>query len=63
MKLTGTVVAAYGRQYRVELADTTTLLCFPRGKKSAIACGDQVIVEPSSANQGVISSIEARRTL
>jgi ribosome biogenesis GTPase len=63
LKLTGTVVAAYGRQYRVELADTTTLLCFPRGKKSAIACGDQVIVEPSSANQGVISSIEARRTL
>ncbi|MCP5229764.1 ribosome small subunit-dependent GTPase A [Accumulibacter sp.] len=59
----GTVVAAYGRQYRVERTDGTKLLCFPRGKKSDAACGDQVIVEQTSATQGVISSIEARRTL
>jgi ribosome biogenesis GTPase len=45
------------------LADGTTLLCFPRGKKSEVACGDEVIVEQTSPGQGVISAIEARRTL
>jgi ribosome biogenesis GTPase len=63
LRLAGTVVAAYGRQYRVEMADGTMLLCFPRGKKSELACGDQVIVEQTTPGQGVISSIEARSTL
>ncbi|SBT06184.1 putative ribosome biogenesis GTPase RsgA [Candidatus Accumulibacter aalborgensis] len=63
MKVAGTVVAAYGRQYRVEVAEGETLLCFPRGKKSELACGDQVIVEQTSADQGVISALEARTTL
>ena len=31
MKLDGTIVAAHGRQYRVELTSGETLLCFPRG--------------------------------
>ena len=34
----GRVIAAHGRQYVVELADGTLLPCFPRGKKSEIAC-------------------------
>jgi len=64
LRRAGTVVAAYGRQYRVELADDgTTLLCFPRGKKSELACGDQVIVQPTNTAQGVVSSFEPRKTL
>jgi ribosome biogenesis GTPase len=45
------------------LADGATLLCFPRGKKSDVACGDRVMVEQTSPGQGVISAIEARQTL
>ncbi|MEI7613388.1 MAG: ribosome small subunit-dependent GTPase A [Betaproteobacteria bacterium] len=63
MSLTGTIIAAHGRQYRVELSDGETLLCFPRGKKSEVACGDQVTVERSGDTQGVIVSVEPRKTL
>ncbi|MFT3847758.1 MAG: ribosome small subunit-dependent GTPase A [Propionivibrio sp.] len=62
MKVEGTIVAAHGRQYRVELADGETLLCFTRGKKSEIACGDRVTVQ-RSGDQGVIDSSEPRRSL
>lgn len=63
MKLAGTIVAAHGRQYRVELTSGETLLCFPRGKKSELACGDQVSVLRSGDAQGVIVSVAPRRTL
>jgi len=63
LKHSGTIVAAHGRQYRVELDDGRTLLCFPRGKKSELACGDKVGIQLSSDNQGVIDSIEERQTL
>ncbi len=63
MKLAGTVVAAHGRQYRVELAGGETLLCFPRGKKSELACGDRVVVERSGDGQGVVDTIAPRTTL
>ena len=63
MNLAGTIVAAHGRQYRVELTTGETLLCFPRGKKSELACGDQVSVQRSGDAQGVIVSVEPRRTL
>ena len=67
MKLQGTVIAAHGRQYLVELAgeqaDGQTLLCFPRGKKSEIACGDHVVLQRSGDGQGVIDSIAPRTTL
>ena len=67
MKLEGTVIAAHGRQYLVELAgeqaDGQTLLCFPRGKKSEIACGDHVVLQRSGDGQGVIDSIAPRTTL
>jgi len=62
LKIKGTIIAAHGRQYRVELADGETLLCFPRGKKSEAACGDQVTVH-RSADQGVIDSIAPRQSL
>ena len=63
MKLEGTVVAAHGRQYLVELTNGQSLRCFPRGKKSEIACGDQVTVQRSGDVQGVIDSIAPRSTL
>jgi len=63
LKLAGTIVAAHGRQYRVELTSGETLLCFPRGKKSELACGDQVSVQRSGNAQGVIVSLAPRRTL
>src|SRR5437660_1669108 len=41
--LCGQIAAAYGRHYEVVLAGAQhALLCFPRGKKSAAAVGEQV---------------------
>ncbi len=66
MKLTGTLVAAHGRHYRVRLDGLNsgeTVDCFPRGKKSELACGDKVSIERLNATQGVIDSILPRRSL
>ena len=57
------VIAAHGRQYRVALADGTTLLAFPRGKKSEVACGDRVKLALSGDGQAVIESVAPRRSL
>lgn len=57
------VVAAHGRQYRVELPDGNELLCCTRGKKSDAVCGDRVQVEVTSQGHGVINRIEPRQTL
>ena len=59
----GRVVAAHGRQYIVELADGSLLPCFPRGKKSEIACGDRVEIKRSSDDQGVVEVILPRTSL
>lgn len=59
----GTIIAAHGRQYRVELDGGETLACFTRGKKSEVACGDRVRVRRSGDGQGVIEAIEPRRSL
>lgn len=59
----GRVVAAHGRQYLVELPDGSRLPCFPRGKKSEVACGDLVDLKRTSADQGVIEAIQPRRSL
>lgn len=62
--LTGRVIAAHGRHYVVAPdAGGALLQCFPRGKKSTLAVGDQVIFEMASANQGVIVEILPRRNL
>lgn len=63
MKLTGTIIAAHGRQYLVELADGERLRCFPRGKKSELACGDRVNLSRSGDAQGVIDRVEMRHSL
>ncbi len=59
----GRVIAAHGRQYVVELADGSLLPCFPRGKKSDVACGDRVDIEHTSSDQGVIEAIQPRTSL
>lgn len=58
----GRVISAHGRQYLVELADGRRLPCFPRGKKSEVACGDGVEIAITSDDQGVIETILPRRT-
>jgi ribosome biogenesis GTPase len=61
--LPGQVVAAHGRHYVVELADGREIACFPRGKKSLIACGDRVAVLPTAKGQGAIEAVDPRRSL
>jgi ribosome biogenesis GTPase len=71
LKLTGRIIAAFGRHYLAELPDGEILECVPRGKKSEVACGDMVEVErtgtPSTSlrtgGQGVIDGIAPRSTL
>lgn len=59
----GQVIAVHGRQYLVELHDGETLACFPRGKRSELACGDRVAVLRTARGQGVIEATDPRRTL
>ena len=63
MELQGTIVAAHGRQYLVELPGNEMLRCFPRGKKSDLACGDRVTVLRSGDAVGVIDAVAPRDTL
>ena len=58
----GRVTAAHGRHYVVEADDGETVLCFPRGKKSEIAVGDEV-AWARTGDQGVIEEILPRRNL
>ncbi|MEO8411639.1 MAG: ribosome small subunit-dependent GTPase A [Propionivibrio sp.] len=58
----GTIVAAHGRQYLVETDDGARLLCFPRGKRSEMSCGDRVGIEPAGDGQGVIEAVAPRST-
>ncbi|MCL2656473.1 MAG: ribosome small subunit-dependent GTPase A [Betaproteobacteria bacterium] len=62
--LAATIVAAFGRQYEVELEQGgERLLCFPRAKKSVFACGDRVEITAAGDKQGVIERLEERSSL
>lgn len=63
MTINGLVIAAHGRQYLVELQDGSTRLCFPRGKKSELACGDRVTIKATGDGQGVVEKIGERSSL
>ncbi|HNJ76319.1 MAG TPA: ribosome small subunit-dependent GTPase A [Azospira sp.] len=63
MKAHGLIIAAHGRQYLVEFSDGSTRLCFPRGKKSELACGDRVEVAATADGQGVIEKTGERSSL
>ena len=60
---TGRVVAAHGRHCSVELADGTLLRCYPRGKKTDAAVGDQVEILRQGAAEGALEKILPRRNL
>lgn len=59
----GQIVAAFSRQYLVELCDGELLPCLTRGKKSEIACGDIVEIQRINETQGVVERTLPRRTL
>jgi ribosome biogenesis GTPase len=59
----GLVVGTFGRQYLVELAGPETIICFPRGKRSALACGDRVEILRTAPGQGVVEAIDPRSAL
>lgn len=59
----GTVVASFGRQYLVELADGTAIACIRRGKRGELACGDQVAIAATARDPGVIEAIVPRTSL
>ena len=59
----GQVIAAFGRQYLAELADGQIITCLTRGKKSDVACGDNVEIKSTAEDQGVIENILPRASL
>ena len=59
----GRVVAAHGRHYGVELPDGRVCTCFPRGKKTDAAVGDNVLVRFQGNEEGVIEKRLERRNL
>lgn len=62
--LQGTVVAAYGKRYQVELTENKQRIsCVTRGKKTDIACGDHVTIQLTDKHEGVIESTLPRSTL
>lgn len=61
--LQGTVVAAYGKRFQVELADKKCISCVTRGKKTDLACGDVVTIKLTDKHEGVIETTLPRKTL
>lgn len=68
--VTGVITAAFGRQYEVEIAGPdshpalgTRVKCYPKGKKSVFACGDEVDVALGGDAQGSIEKQHPRRNL
>ena len=59
----GRVRAAFGRQNEIAGPDGRSFLCYPRGKRSSLACGDHVEFEPRGDGQGVIQRIVERSSL
>jgi ribosome biogenesis GTPase len=61
--LSGLVVAAHGKRFRVELSDGKVISCVTRGKKTGVACGDRVEVKLTAGDEGVIEKIAPRQSL
>ena len=60
--LTGTITAAFGRHYEVHTSQGR-FQCYPKGKKSTFACGDQVDLHLESEHQGVLTHLHPRHNL
>lgn len=63
MTLAGTIVAAFGRHYEVELDDGRSVNGIPRGKKSPYACGDRVTLGPLHDSEAQILNHAPRSSL
>ncbi|TSA49722.1 MAG: ribosome small subunit-dependent GTPase A [Nitrosomonadales bacterium] len=61
--LEGLIVAAYGKRYDVELADSRRISCVTRGKKSDLACGDRVHIQLTDTSEGVVEDTLPRSSL
>lgn len=61
-QIAATIIAAHGRHYLAQ-AGGLKLQCVTRGKKTNVAVGDRVRLQPTSPDQGVIESIDERKTL
>lgn len=59
--LQGQVIATFGRHYSVT-TEVGILSCVMRGKKSGVACGDQVECRMTTQGQGVIETIKLRNS-
>jgi len=59
----GRVVADFGREFLVELADKRQLVCTRKGRKQDAACGDFVEVKLTGSAQGSIIRVGTRRNL
>ncbi len=59
----GTITAAYGKRYGVELEDGRQISCVTRGKKNDLACGDIVKVKLTDSHEGVVESFNPRSSL
>ncbi len=57
------VVAAYGRNFLVEIPGGQLVQCITRAKKQGITCGDRVTITMTGTNQGVIESVQPRSSL
>lgn len=62
--LQGTVVAAYGKRFQVELNKSKQRIsCVTRGKKTDLACGDVVTIQLTDKHEGVVETTLPRKTL
>jgi ribosome biogenesis GTPase len=62
-RVSGRIVAAFGRLFLVDTPAGERLRCVPRGKRSAYACGDMVFVARTSPGEGVIEAADPRATV
>ncbi len=56
-------MAAHGRHFLVETAQTELLDCITRGRKLDVVCGDRVELDISTPGQGVIEKVLPRSSL
>jgi len=59
----GRVVADFGREFLVELADRRQIACTRKGKKQDATCGDFVEIRLTGSAQGSIERVGTRRNL
>jgi ribosome biogenesis GTPase len=59
----GRVVADFGREFLVELADRRQIVCSRKGRKQDAACGDFVEVRLTGTAQGSIERVGTRRNI